>query len=306
MGLIFSTPIRDTVICRRLGHGYVAASATAQGYRRAYEDRVVMQFDDRCFVGVFDGYSSSEVVEHCVQNLPAILLNCSHSDDLLKSACIEFDKNMPLGLEGGSTCVFAIFDHVSLGNVTIVNVGDSRASLYRNGEVLLRTTDHRPSDENERARVEEAGQTINNVNGVARVNGGLSMTRIFGDRHVKKRSNFAIIAEPDIYHWKMQKGDVLMLASDGLYEGKHVPSMAGFDAADIGLFCKDLVQDAITSVSEDNVSVALVTFSEQYTTGLTCGMPDELCALTSIDNAIADERDMIAKAKADFAKLHRF
>ena len=79
------------------------------------------------------------------------------------------------------------------------NAGDSRAVLSRKGHALPLSTDHKPENNDERKRIQAAGGDI--VNG--RVNGGLNLSRSFGDFHYKKVKNKKwdeqlIICKPDI------------------------------------------------------------------------------------------------------------
>lgn len=62
------------------------------------------------------------------------------------------------------------------------NAGDSRAVLCRKGHALPLSSDHKPENEIERKRIQAAGGDI--VNG--RVNGGLNLSRSFGDFNYKK------------------------------------------------------------------------------------------------------------------------
>merc|ERR1712054_575243 len=124
---------------------------------------------------------------------------------------------------GGSTCVFALVKPTAeLGawNVTVVNVGDSRAMLLRaNGELLSLTEDHKPDNKRERPRIVKAGGTVQ----ASRVDGGLAMSRAMGDFRYKMDQSLdvlqqKVIALPDVTHAVAHAGDRLLVVCDGIVE----------------------------------------------------------------------------------------
>ena len=59
----------------------------------------------------------------------------------------------------------------------MANVGDSRCVLCRNGIAIDMSVDHKPDDEKELKRIQNAG---GKVTAEGRVNGGLNLSRAFG------------------------------------------------------------------------------------------------------------------------------
>ena len=59
----------------------------------------------------------------------------------------------------------------------VANAGDSRCVLCRNGKAVDLSVDHKPEDEVERKRIENAGGRITKD---GRVNGGLNLSRAIG------------------------------------------------------------------------------------------------------------------------------
>ena len=99
------------------------------------------------------------------------------------------------------------------GRLTIGNIGDSIATLTNKdgtGEQL--NAEHSPTRDEERLRIEAAnGSVFHN-----RINGELSVSRAFGDYDMKN----LIIAEPEGCSVPLNAShDLLILASDGLYNG---------------------------------------------------------------------------------------
>jgi serine/threonine protein phosphatase PrpC len=104
------------------------------------------------------------------------------------------DGSISLGT-GCTACVVLI----TPTKIFTANAGDSRGVLSRKGHALPLSSDHKPENEAERKRIQAAGGDI--VNG--RVNGGLNLSRSFGDFNYKKAKNKAwdeqlIICKPDI------------------------------------------------------------------------------------------------------------
>ena len=59
----------------------------------------------------------------------------------------------------------------------MANAGDSRCVLSRNGKAVDMSVDHKPEDNAERDRIQNAGGKITSD---GRVNGGLNLSRALG------------------------------------------------------------------------------------------------------------------------------
>ncbi|KAL1559154.1 protein-serine/threonine phosphatase [Salvia divinorum] len=111
----------------------------------------------------------------------------------------------------GSTAVVAV---LSSSHIIVANCGDSRAVLYRGKEAIPLSVDHKPSREDEYARIEASGGKVISWNG-HRVFGVLAMSRSIGDRYLKPW----IIPEPEVmFVPRNREDDCLILASDGLWD----------------------------------------------------------------------------------------
>lgn len=66
----------------------------------------------------------------------------------------------------------------------IANAGDSRSVLCREGKAVPFSEDHKPDSPIEEERIKKAGGVIS----MGRVNGGLNLTRSFGDFDYKARA----------------------------------------------------------------------------------------------------------------------
>lgn len=74
---------------------------------------------------------------------------------------------------------------ITASHYIIANAGDSRSSLCRGGKAIDLSLDHKPESSEEENRIKNAGGTIY----MGRVNGGLNLTRSFGDFDYKARKD---------------------------------------------------------------------------------------------------------------------
>jgi serine/threonine protein phosphatase PrpC len=102
------------------------------------------------------------------------------------------------------------------------NVGDSRACvLTPRGPARALSTDHKPDNAAEKARIEAAGGTV--VSG--RINGSLAVARAFGDPPYKDQAHLPVeqqrvVAVPDIVVLprRLMEDEVLLVACDGVWD----------------------------------------------------------------------------------------
>jgi PPM family protein phosphatase len=143
----------------------------------------------------------------------------------------------------GTTLVAASFDPVS-AVLTLVNVGDSRGYLLRDGEMRQITVDH--------SLVEDLVREGRLTEEEARVHPQRNIvTRALGIR---------LEVEVDAFALQVQGGDRILLASDGLTNevtDTEIASILGA-AADPQGACDDLVAAALRSGGRDNVTVVVL------------------------------------------------
>jgi len=120
----------------------------------------------------------------------------------------------------GSTAVAAI---VTATHIVVANAGDSRACLWRKGRVLPLSVDHKPDRPDELQRIREAGGWVSH----GRVLHILAVSRSLGDRDFKFATASAagmpitadlVSARPEVRICRVQQGDELLLACDGLWD----------------------------------------------------------------------------------------
>lgn len=137
-------------------------------------------------------------------------------------------KNNHMGDESGCTAVCAI---ITPSHVICANVGDSRCVVggrvqgssrgNPQFDTISLTEDHKPSNPEEKKRIEEAGDFVF----VDRVNGELAMSRALGDFRYKSNAELrpeqhSVICYPDVsvYVRTGSNDSILVLACDGVWD----------------------------------------------------------------------------------------
>jgi protein phosphatase 1B len=144
--------------------------------------------------------------------------------DLLSAALVQAYVAIDVDLRdidsmdsSGCTAVCCV---ITPSHFVCASVGDSRCVLGTSGGAVAMTEDHKPSNPDERVRVEAAGGFVMDD----RVNGELAMSRALGDFRYKQDANLSdreqqVICYPDVCVQKRSaKDEVLLLACDGVWD----------------------------------------------------------------------------------------
>uniref|UniRef100_A0A6A7FYF4 protein-serine/threonine phosphatase n=2 Tax=Hirondellea gigas TaxID=1518452 RepID=A0A6A7FYF4_9CRUS len=131
----------------------------------------------------------------------------------------EFYANMREGpgFDSGCTACVALLHESQL---FVANVGDSRCVVSRGGVALDMSVDHKPEDDIETDRITKAGGKITEE---GRVNGGLNLSRAFGDHGYKQNTNITAAEQmispmPDVQTLQLtQEDDFVIIACDGIW-----------------------------------------------------------------------------------------
>lgn len=270
----FGVPATPSAVARDVveaeGDGY--SVYCKRGRREYMEDRYTAGDNLRgesnlAFFGVFDGHGGAKAAEFAANNLEKNILDeviMSEEQDVeeaVKRGYLNTDSEfMKQDPHGGSCCVTALIRN---GNLVVSNAGDCRAVISRGGVAEALTSDHRPSREDERERIETSGGYVDLCRGVWRIQGSLAVSRAIGDRHLKQW----VTAEPETKVISIEpEHDLLILASDGLWD-----KVSNQEAVDIArpfcvgnneqrplLACKKLAELSASRGSLDDTSVMLI------------------------------------------------
>ncbi|PIN07876.1 Serine/threonine protein phosphatase [Handroanthus impetiginosus] len=257
------------------GDGY--SVCCKKGRRDEMQDRysavVGIQGDSKqAFFGIFDGHGGAQAAEFAAENLDKNIIdelkridNDNVDDDgiemAVKGGYLTTDSEfLKRDLRGGTCCVTAM---IMRGNLVVSNAGDCRAVSSRGGVAEALTSDHRPSREDERGRIETLGGFVECRNGVWRVLGSLAVSRGIGDQYLKQW----VTAEPETKVLRLeQEHEFLVLASDGLWD-----KVGNQEAIDIArplcinvdkpqplLACRKLIDLSVSRGSMDDISAMLI------------------------------------------------
>ncbi|KAK3234040.1 hypothetical protein CYMTET_55700 [Cymbomonas tetramitiformis] len=203
-------------------------------HRARMEDRHVVQnplpgsFYESAFLGVFDGHGGREAADFAAETLHKNLMtelqfgSPDFAEDALERAYLTTDSQMKYAVPAscGTTAVTALVTRKKSTDgprvLYIANVGDARGVLCRdlmNSPVAERMSiDHKPADQAERSRIEQAGGAVINQ----RVLGVLAVSRALGDHELKS----LVSGKPQIQTAEIPggSGGVLILACDGIFD----------------------------------------------------------------------------------------
>ncbi|MBA0636784.1 hypothetical protein Godav_025132, partial [Gossypium davidsonii] len=220
------------------------------------------------FFGVFDGHGGAKAAEFAAQKLEKNIVDevvrrgdRSGVKEAVKDGYLKTDAEfLKEDVSGGTCCVTALIQN---GNLIVSNAGDCRAVMSRGGVAEPLTSDHRPSREDEKSRIETSGGYVDLCRGVWRIQGSLAVSRGIGDQHLKQW----VISEPETKIIGIKpECEFLILASDGLWdkvsnqEAVDIarPSCLGINKVNRLGACKKLVELSVSRGSSDDVSVMLV------------------------------------------------
>eukprot|EP00505_MAST-04D_sp_SCG-Rhode-Island_P001308 Stramenopile-MAST_4_protein_1308 len=266
------------------------------GYRRTMEDEHVSSLTLRCqqslppskFFGVFDGHGGGEcskyLKRHMISEIELALNGLKLdstglvSDDLIKE--VLFDTFLKVDEDFLRKCAEEHYSNVgsTVTSVLVVgnrlycaNTGDARTVLSRGGVAVPLSRDHKPGEESEERRINDAGGKVFS----SRIYGVLAVSRAFGDADFKLGCEWLreynvtanlVLADPEIEVTQLTDNDeFIILACDGLWD-----VMSNQDAVDwvsnqicCGKSCEEIAKDLCNKaihglLSRDNVSVMIV------------------------------------------------
>eukprot|EP00929_Paragymnodinium_shiwhaense_P065237 TRINITY_DN32720_c0_g1_i1.p1 TRINITY_DN32720_c0_g1~~TRINITY_DN32720_c0_g1_i1.p1 ORF type:complete len:717 (-),score=200.45 TRINITY_DN32720_c0_g1_i1:65-2215(-) len=275
-----SAPVTATAVERAAAgtNGVAAAAACMQGIRNNFEDTHILDVKNSVFA-VFDGHLGDEAAAFCKERMVAHLLARPHSKEGMADAFYAADDEMRANLQSGSeagatACVVRISSEGGKLSLTVANCGDSRAVLWRkaSGE-LQETRDHRPSDPEEKKRIEAAGGTVSEEFDPPRIDGQLACSRALGAFKYKQDSSRPpaeqkVSTAPDLFEWPCEKGDVLIIGCDGVWDT--LSSQQVVDAvckaeegSDLGAVVQKVLDTCIAKEADDNLSLLAVRIGEE-------------------------------------------
>ena len=192
---------------------------------------------------IYDGHGGCDVSNYLKDRLPEKIADMLSYHDWndesviiysITNAFVSLDfemwnQNEFIGRFSGSTATVVLSYG---GKIYMAHVGDSRAILAdRNGHILLETADHDGYNRSEIERITNLGGFVSS--GVVPRISGLAVTRAFGNfnKGCKISPNgyrsdwyVSVVPEVNVFNKVDQNPILLLIASDGLWDGKYKKS----------------------------------------------------------------------------------
>ncbi|XP_023778527.1 neutral and basic amino acid transport protein rBAT isoform X2 [Cyanistes caeruleus] len=296
MGAFLDKPKTEKHNAHGAGNGLRYGLSSMQGWRVEMEDAhtavvgIPHGLEDWSFFAVYDGHAGSRVANYCSTHL---LEHITNNEDFratekpgsalepsvenvksgIRTGFLKIDEYMRNfadlrnGMDrSGSTAVGVM---ISPEHVYFINCGDSRAVLYRNGQVCFSTQDHKPCNPREKERIQNAGGSVM----IQRVNGSLAVSRALGDYDYKcvdgKGPTEQLVSpEPEVCEiLRAEEDEFIILACDGIWDVMSNEELCEFVKSrlevsnDLETVCNWVVDTCLHKGSRDNMSIVLVCFS---------------------------------------------
>lgn len=248
------------------------------------------------FFGVFDGHGGEWVAEYvanhlhdCIARQSQYFASSKAKEQAIQKGFLLCDERCLVeqetnGEKSGSTGCVVVVDHT---DIYVANCGDSRAILSRCGVAIELSRDHKPTDLEEKTRMEAAGGKV--APGSTYVELGtyaLAVARAFGNplfkqNPTKKADSQIIIPHPYQSRTLRSLGqdEFIILATDGLWnvcshqyavDFVRKRLLTNMDAEDIA---HKLTQHALDRKSNDNITATIVVFPVAFSGDLLAQVP---------------------------------
>ena len=290
------------------------AASEMQGYRVSMEDQHTCVVDfgglkEHAFFCVYDGHGGAQAAIVAAELMVATILEDvdykayaatvgadGKGGDVaalgrgLESAYVKLDAKLrgrpDVGDSGSTVCGFVLTPE----HVVCANAGDSRGVLCRRSadggfEAVALSHDHKPSDEEEEARIIKAGGFVSQGAmrmGPMRVDGNLAVSRGLGDFGLKDNRDLGpaeqkVSCVPIIIDITrdVAADEFVLLACDGIWdvmtneEGcaavrkkleQIKPAAGDAPAYTLGSAVEDILDECLELGSKDNMSAIIITF----------------------------------------------
>lgn len=238
------------------------------------------------FFAVFDGHAGAIAAKMCSTRLIENILGQEEFKGIqedeydlevlkkvIKRSFLSMDRILmeELSDKSGTTCTSLL---ITKKHFIFINCGDSCGFLSRSKDnssnVHFSTLDHKPTNPEERQRIQSAGGVVL----TQRINGSLAVSRALGDFDYKGDDNLAetaqlVSAEPDVTAVERNAAadQFICLACDGIFDvflneelADYINSQLKVRGDDLEQLCSDVIDTSLHKGSRDNMSIILLVF----------------------------------------------
>jgi protein phosphatase 1E len=140
----------------------------------------------------------------------------------------------------------------------------------KNGQISFLTTEHKPENETEKARIISAGGNVSFTSNCWRIDSSLAVSRSFGDVDYQP----SVISAPELMHFELDGDeDFVIIGCDGLWETLDPTNICSLvyeyameavtDKPDVNI-AEFLVKKAQSNGSMDNITAIFVLLKENF------------------------------------------
>ncbi|KAL7722074.1 putative protein phosphatase 2C 11 [Entamoeba marina] len=237
---------------------YTFAAAQTIGRRNYMEDSICIKKvnDDYVVIGVFDGHNGDKASRMAAELIDSILLEClkdygSDMFDVLTMTFIKLHHAIAKSSVSGTTATVAVINE---NKIYFAHVGDSQLIVRKNGELIVHTIDHHPSNKDEEEMIIQRGGRVNNEK--TRVNDVIAVTRSLGDKQLHP----PLSCIPQVKCITREKEMELLFMSDGVSDELKLTDINDIFSRNtqiepVAVFLRD---EAFRRLGNDNMSVIVV------------------------------------------------
>ena len=249
----------------------VVGIADMIGKRPSMEDAMAIQGtlngdENTDFYGLYDGHAGREAASWCGKHVHKVLLeHLAKGEEELSSLAASYpevnqafkdylysDDFTGQSKYCGTTAVSV---YIKDKDVYVVNVGDSRAVICRDGKPLRLSYDHKPYEDIEQNRIRSLGGSV--IGETGRVNGLLAVSRSIGDFYMHP---FVVDTPFEKKYELTDEDEFLVIACDGVWDEVHDDVAINLirDVKNPFLASCMLRDYAYILASDDNISVMVI------------------------------------------------
>mmetsp|Transcript_15402 Transcript_15402/g.29025 ORF Transcript_15402/g.29025 Transcript_15402/m.29025 type:complete len:381 (+) Transcript_15402:118-1260(+) len=204
---------------------------------------------------------------HKVQERSGCVVDERDADDTNRDNSEQMIQKIFVDRSGSTAVMVLLTPH----HVICCNAGDSRAILFKGGQALPLSFDHKPNNPTEMNRVKEAGGFVK----YKRVDGDLAVSRGLGDFRFKmnngtipEQQKVSVSPEIIVSVRNDDKDQFLVLGCDGIWDvlgnqdcAELIQNMIKEGQDDLGKICEKMLDICLNRNSKDNMTLCVVTLS---------------------------------------------